>query len=45
MQAESKRHNAMRRKHFTAPATTRPVSVEVEIAHLRDLDLKGLRAS
>jgi hypothetical protein len=36
----------MRRKHCTAPATTRSseASVEKEIAHLRDLDLKGLRA-
>ena len=33
-------------KHRTAPATTRSsrASVEDEIAHLRDLDLKGLRA-
>ena len=36
----------MRRKHCTAPATSRSseASVENEIAHLRDLDLKGLRA-
>jgi hypothetical protein len=33
-------------KHRTAPPTTRSfeTSVEDEIAHLRDLDLKGLRA-
>jgi hypothetical protein len=36
----------MRGKHRTAAATTRSpeASVEDEIAHLRDLDLKGLRA-
>jgi hypothetical protein len=36
----------MRSKHCTAPSTTRSskASVEDEIAHLRDLDLKGLRA-
>jgi len=34
----------MRRKHRTALATTRSSEVEDEIAHLRDLDLKGLRA-
>jgi Protein of unknown function (DUF2924) len=34
----------MRSKHRTAPATTSRASVEDEIAHLRDLDLKGLRA-
>jgi hypothetical protein len=36
----------MRRKHRTASATTRSsgASVEEEIAHLRDLDLKELRA-
>src|SRR5215472_19250431 len=36
----------MRRKHRTAPATTRSseASIEDEVAHLRDLDLKGLRA-
>jgi hypothetical protein len=36
----------MRDKHRTALATTRSskASVEDEIAHLRDLDLKGLRA-
>jgi hypothetical protein len=36
----------MRGKHRTAPATTRSFEafVEDEIAHLRDLDLKGLRA-
>jgi hypothetical protein len=36
----------MRSKHRTSPATTRSsaASVEDEIAHLRDLDLKGLRA-
>jgi len=36
----------MRRKPRTAPATTRSLgaSVEGEIAHLRDLDLRGLRA-
>src|ERR1700759_1301945 len=36
----------MRSKHRTAPATTRSseASVEDELAHLRDLDLKGLRA-
>src|SRR6516225_8299502 len=33
-------------KHRTAPATTRSsvTSIEDEVAHLRDLDLKGLRA-
>src|ERR1700751_3719687 len=41
----SKRGEAMRTKHRTAPATTRSsrTSIEDEIAHLRDLDLKGLR--
>ena len=36
----------MRDKHRTAPATTRSsrASVEDEIAHLRDLDVRGLRA-
>jgi hypothetical protein len=36
----------MRSKHRTAPATTRSseASVEDEVAHLRDLDLKGLLA-
>ena len=36
----------MRGKHRTAPAATKSsaVSVEDEVAHLRDLDLKGLRA-
>src|SRR5215472_14408320 len=36
----------MRSKHRTAPATTRSseASIEDEVAHLRDLDLKGLRA-
>ena len=36
----------MRRKHRTAPATTRSLgaSVEDEIAYLRDLNLTGLRA-
>ena len=34
----------MRRKHHTAPATTRSACLGDEIAHLRDLDLKGLRA-
>jgi hypothetical protein len=36
----------MRDKHRTAPATTRfsVASIEDEVAHLRDLDLKGLRA-
>jgi hypothetical protein len=36
----------MRRKHCNAPAATTSsgASVENEIAHLRDLDLKGLRA-
>src|SRR6478672_1407787 len=36
----------MRSKHRTALATTRSseASLEDEIAHLRDLDLKGLRA-
>src|ERR1700757_483073 len=36
----------MQGKHRTAPATTRSsrASVEDEIAHLRDLDVKGLRA-
>jgi Protein of unknown function (DUF2924) len=36
----------MRGKYRIAPATSRPseASVEGEIAHLRDLDLKGLRA-
>jgi hypothetical protein len=36
----------MRSKHRTALATTRSTSasVEDEVAHLRDLDLKGLRA-
>jgi hypothetical protein len=36
----------MRGKHRTALATTRSseASIEGEIAHLRDLDLKGLRA-
>ena len=36
----------MRGKHRTAPATTRSsrASVEDEIAHLRDLDVRGLRA-
>ena len=36
----------MRGKHRTAPATTRSseASVEDEIAHLRDLELSGLRA-
>jgi hypothetical protein len=36
----------MRRKHRTAPATigSPRTSVEVEIAHLRDLDLGALRA-
>ena len=34
----------MRHKHRTALATTRSSEVEDEIAHLRDLDLKGLRA-
>jgi hypothetical protein len=36
----------MRGKHRTAPPTTRSsgASVKDEIAHLRDLDLKGLRA-
>jgi len=36
----------MRSKYRTAPATIRSseASVEGEIAHLRDLDLKGLRA-
>jgi hypothetical protein len=36
----------MRHKHRTAPAATRSsgASVEDEIAHLRDLDLRGLRA-
>jgi len=34
----------MRRKHRTALATTRSSEVEHEIAHLRDLDLKALRA-
>jgi hypothetical protein len=36
----------MRDKHRTAPATTRSsvATIEDEVAHLRDLDLKGLRA-
>jgi hypothetical protein len=36
----------MRSKHRTAPAATRSAaaSLEDEVAHLRDLDLKGLRA-
>jgi hypothetical protein len=36
----------MRSEHRTAPSTTRSsrASVEDEIAHLRDLDLNGLRA-
>jgi hypothetical protein len=36
----------MRDKHRTAPATTRfsVATIEDEVAHLRDLDLKGLRA-
>src|SRR5262245_50066289 len=36
----------MRGKHRTAPARTRSseASTEDEVAHLRDLDLKGLRA-
>ena len=36
----------MRGKHRTALATTRSsvAFLEVEVAHLRDLDLKGLRA-
>ena len=36
----------MHSKHRTAPATTRSseTSVEDEVAHLRDLDLKALRA-
>jgi len=34
----------MRSKHRTAPATTSRASVDGEIAHLRDLDQKGLRA-
>ena len=36
----------MRSKNRTAPATTRSseTSVEDEVAHLRDLDLRGLRA-
>src|SRR6516225_4524289 len=42
----SKRHDAMQVKHRTVHRTTRPseVSVEDEIAHLRDLNLGGLRA-
>jgi hypothetical protein len=43
--ASSKRRDAMRSKHRTARATTRSSKViEDEVAHLRDLDLKGLRA-
>ena len=36
----------MRGKHRTTPAATKSsvVSIEGEVAHLRDLDLKGLRA-